>query len=202
MSRSDEELAGDFVKGDAAAFTELANRHRSDLVIYLTNRLRGDVNLAEDTTQLVLMGAHRCLPTFDTTRCFKSWLYAIADHRGKDAARSAARRKKRTVNITDVVCDNVMNQDQQDELTADLMCETSSDIAERNELAGLVPEMLRDLPQPQRDAVNAVVIEGMSSRAAESILGVGYKSIQKRVKQGLEMLRRNFSVPTELAPAN
>ena len=75
-------------------------------------------------------------------------------------------------------------------LDDDLMSgnETMLDNAERLERTQLMQAALKELPDPERVAIQWVVIEGRSLRQTGTALGVSGMTIQRRVKRGLKHL--------------
>ena len=66
--------------------------------------------------------------------------------------------------------------------------ETILDNVERLEHSRLMQAVLMDLPDPERVAIQWVVIEGRSLRKTGNALGVSGMTIQRRVKRGLKQL--------------
>ncbi len=71
----------------AAAYNVLVERHREALVRFVFKRFTQERFAAEDVAQEAFMRAYVSLRTFDPSKKFKTWLYAIA----VNAARSATR---------------------------------------------------------------------------------------------------------------
>jgi RNA polymerase sigma-70 factor (ECF subfamily) len=82
--------------GDQAAYTELVNRYHGEVyhLALRSLRLRED---AEDLTQEAFIRAFRALDSFDTTRPFGAWIYAITARLCIDHHR---RRRLKTVSLT------------------------------------------------------------------------------------------------------
>jgi len=89
---TDEQLVQRYRSGEPAAFEELVRRHHDDLIRFLI-RLSGNRAVAEDAFQETFLQVHLSADTFDTTRRFKPWLFAIAANKARDALRRSARRK-------------------------------------------------------------------------------------------------------------
>ena len=71
---------------------------------------------------------------------------------------------------------------------ADAIPETdrATDQEERSEL---IQNTLRSLGEPERSAIQTVVLEGRSLRGAAKLAGVSAMTVQRRVKRGLMQLR-------------
>jgi RNA polymerase sigma-70 factor (ECF subfamily) len=72
--------------GDQAAFSHLVGKYQSRLVAFLWNLL-GCGEDARDVAQEVFIQAYVRLNSFDRSRSFKPWLFAIAYNRGIDSLR-------------------------------------------------------------------------------------------------------------------
>jgi len=88
---SDEALVSRYVKGDRSALRVLIERHKNDLLRFLT-RLTGDRDAAEDAFQETFLQFHLSAKRFDPTRKFKPWLFTIAANKARDAMRKRGRR--------------------------------------------------------------------------------------------------------------
>lgn len=89
--RTDEQLLSDHLAGDAAAFPQLVERYRNELLHFLI-RFLGSRAAAEDVFQEAFLQVHLSAESFDTTRRFKPWLYTIAANKGRDHHRRQKRR--------------------------------------------------------------------------------------------------------------
>ena len=78
MSESeDRTLVAQALRGDQDAFGDLAAKHR-DAVYSFAFRMLGDREQAYDAAQEIFIRAYARLDTFDRTRRFGPWLFAIA----------------------------------------------------------------------------------------------------------------------------
>jgi RNA polymerase sigma-70 factor (ECF subfamily) len=82
--------------GDGAAFADLVEPHRRELLVYCY-RFLGSLHDAEDVLQDTLLSAWQGLVGFEGRASVRTWLYRIATHRCLDARRSARRRLPTTV---------------------------------------------------------------------------------------------------------
>src|SRR5438874_6595224 len=90
----DEELAGLFRGGDAAAFEALLDRY-SRSIYNFTLRFLGDPSDAEDATQLTLIQAFESLPAARPEASLRPWLFQVARNKCIDLI-----RKRRTVPLS------------------------------------------------------------------------------------------------------
>ena len=84
MSQStDTELIQAYRDGDERAFALLVQRYLP-LIYRFLRRLVRDAELADDLAQETFVRAWKKFSTFDPTRSFKAWLFAIAKHAAFD----------------------------------------------------------------------------------------------------------------------
>ncbi len=83
---NDGELIERCRAGEAAAFVTLVNAYQSSLLA-VTWSLMGNREDARDATQEAFLSAFSNLNRFDSSRSFKSWLFAIAWNRCLDMKR-------------------------------------------------------------------------------------------------------------------
>jgi RNA polymerase sigma-70 factor (ECF subfamily) len=88
---SDETLLTAYLDGDRSALRELIRRYRVELLHFLT-RFLGDRAAAEDVFQETFLQVHLSADTFDASRRFKPWLFAIAANKARDHHRKHRRR--------------------------------------------------------------------------------------------------------------
>jgi RNA polymerase sigma factor (sigma-70 family) len=77
--------------GDDAAFRELTEPHRRELLVHCY-RMLGSFQDAEDALQDALLSAWQGLGGFEGRASIRTWLYRIATNRCLNALRSASRR--------------------------------------------------------------------------------------------------------------
>ena len=80
-------------QGDAKAYRELLDLVSFHLAPFLRKRLPEE--RVEDVMQEALITLHRIRDTWDSSRAFSPWLYAIATHRIKDSYRHHSRSTRR-----------------------------------------------------------------------------------------------------------
>jgi RNA polymerase sigma-70 factor, ECF subfamily len=72
----DQRLIAAATSGDAAAFSTLVERHRSELQVH-ADRMLGSLEDAQDAVQDALLRAWRSRATFDGRSTWRAWLYRI-----------------------------------------------------------------------------------------------------------------------------
>jgi len=78
-------------QGKPEAFSPLVRYYSGHIYVHLYRMVRNREE-AEDLTQETFVLAYRKIGSYDRTRPFRNWLYAIATNVGKNAARSRGRR--------------------------------------------------------------------------------------------------------------
>ncbi|HUB16618.1 MAG TPA: sigma-70 family RNA polymerase sigma factor [Acetobacteraceae bacterium] len=139
-------------RGDGVAYEQLLR----DIALVLRRLVRArlaraglSVHETEDVVQEILIGLHAKRHTWDETRPFLPWLFAITRYKFIDAARRLRREMSNRVEIT------------MDELAATL--EASADDSDRSMLD--LDRHLAILPQGQQRVVRALALDGATVRA-------------------------------------
>jgi RNA polymerase sigma-70 factor (ECF subfamily) len=90
-NRSDELLLEDYRRGDLAAFDEIIDRYRNEMLHFLI-RFLGSRAAAEDVFQETFLQVHLSADSFDVDRRFKPWVFTIAANKARDYHRKNHRR--------------------------------------------------------------------------------------------------------------
>ncbi len=157
----DELLAGRAAGGNEGAFTALYERYYGPLLGY-TRSILLDAEDARDATQNALESALRALPSRDTERALRPWLYKIAHNEAIDIMR---RRRPQT------------------EMTPahePLVDGPEVDAEQRGRLAELVDD-LRTLPERQRGALVMRELNGLSYDEIGQALGLSNEAARRAV---------------------
>lgn len=157
--------------GDAEAFVELCERHKSRIWRIATSVARGAD--AEDLAQDVVVRAYRALRTYQGHAPFAAWLCRIAVNAAYDYQRSAWQRKV-------LLFDHVGNEE---ETTESLEGEV-----ERREVQRRVRSAVATLPDPQRIPIWLVYFEGFSIVEVARLEGAPEATVRSRMRAGLRRL--------------
>jgi RNA polymerase sigma-70 factor, ECF subfamily len=164
--------------GDRQAYEDLLTRV-SGLITGFVRRRVGDAAWADDVVQECLVALHRARHTYDPTRPFAPWLFAIAQNRLVDALRVARRRVLRELAPESVWPALAKRPNQErDAMRADL----------RREVAAL--------PEKQRRVIELLKFEELSVREVASRLGMSEANVKVTAHRGYRALRRRVEAWT------
>jgi RNA polymerase sigma-70 factor (ECF subfamily) len=166
----ERELIGRARDGDVCAFEALAEVH-ADRLYTVALRFLGDHGEAEDVLQETLLRAWRGIPRFDGRAMIFTWLYRIAVN---ESNRALERRHRRRANVP--------VDAQSMEVPAPSRDGPASQ-AERQELREALRVAISQLSVPCRTALVLRDIEGLSTREAAKIAGVGEAAFKSRLHQ-------------------
>jgi RNA polymerase sigma-70 factor, ECF subfamily len=171
MPRLEMELLARAQRGDVGAFEQLAGTYVNRLFL-ATLRVLGDRGDAEDVVQETLLRAWRGIRGFRRRSGFSTWLYRIAVNEANRSLQKGARRPE-TIRLDD---------EEQLQVSAPRDNGPARE-AEYHELYAELRVALLALPLPHRTAVVLRDIEGLSTREAAEIVGVGEAAFKSRLHQ-------------------
>ena len=164
-------------KGDAVAYRSLLEKLSAQLRGYFKARLnrlnRGAVE-AEDLVQETLLAVHTRSHTYDPSRLFTPWVYAIAHYKLVDYLRRTKTASKD------------MPLDETEELNAPDDCgqiESNLDL----------DRLLTELSPKQRQAIQYVKLKGLSVSDAATRCGMSESAVKVSIHRGLKALARVVS---------
>jgi RNA polymerase sigma-70 factor (ECF subfamily) len=174
---SDDELLAAAARGDGDAFAAFYRRHASLVLGYLRRRVHEPelaFDLAAETFAAALLGARRYRA--DGGAPAVAWLLGIAQNKLRESLRrgrveAAARRKLR---LEPVVVED-----------ADLVAVEERAAAGASQLVALLAE----LPEEQRRAVLARVVDEREYEEIAAELNCSQQVVRQRVSRGLRTLR-------------
>lgn len=170
------ELLARAQRGDVLAFEQLAGAHVSHLFA-ATRRLVGDRGEAEDIVQETLLRAWRGIAGFRGRSEFFTWLYRIAVNEANRSLQKGARRSRAIA----LAKEELSSSSASDNVPARN--------AELRELLAALRAALLTLPGPSRTAVVLRDIEGLSTREAARLVGVGEAAFKSRLHEARLKLR-------------
>jgi RNA polymerase sigma factor (sigma-70 family) len=155
--------------GDQNAYRQLLHRLVPVLRQYLGGRVASGQEDLEDIVQETLLALDTKRITYDRTRPFTPWVFAIAHHKFVDLVRRGR--------ATTMLSDDIVGDDGSDDaLLAQI------DIA----------KLLNSLPHKQARAIRAVKVEGLSVSEAAERHGIGESDVKVSVHRGLKSLMKRL----------
>lgn len=130
----------------------------------------GDVPWVDDVVQESLIAIHRARHTYDPSRSFGAWFYAIARNRLIDAVRHSSRRQAR-----EVAMERLPDPPTIEGQSAD---------------PGPIAAAIAQLPPRQRLVITAMKIHGDSTRDVAARTGMSESAVKVTAHRGYKMLRR------------
>jgi RNA polymerase sigma factor (sigma-70 family) len=161
--------------GDARAYDTLL-RSIAPFIRSLARRYGGPTGRAEDIVQEVLLTVHRVRHTWDPARPFSPWLAAIAARRSIDLLRRESRISRH-------------------ELADQEGYETFADPAPNNDTGAVraaadIEPLLASLPAKQRQALEALKLQGLSLQQAAAASGQSVAALKVNMHRAVKTLRR------------
>jgi len=173
---TDEELAGRMFAGDEEAARELLERYRRPLYSLLFSLTR-DYHDAEDAFQETFLRAVRAGSTYDSSRKFRPWLYAI----GLNIVRDTARRRQK-------------NQDPKpasaDELERIAQPSGPESAAGNIEAAQLVNRALDRLSEEHRIVIVLRFFHSLSESEIAEAAGIPRGTVKSRLHNAINRMRK------------
>jgi RNA polymerase sigma-70 factor (ECF subfamily) len=162
--------------GDVAAFEQLSAAY-ADRLFMLLLRLLGDRGEAEDVAQEVMLRAWQGITRFQGRSSYFTWLYRIAVNEANRALEKRSRRPagvpigERELQLPTSPADDPFRQ------------------AEASELRVALGRAMAELPPPLRIAIVLRDVEGLSTREAAEIAGIGQAAFKSRLHQARQRVR-------------
>ena len=153
--------------GDSAAHAQMLRALVPVLRGFYRRRMTGQDADIEDLVQETLIAVHTRRASYDVSRPFTSWLFAVARYKMIDHFR----QNGRTCTIEGL----------EDILAAE-------GFAEASDAAADVDRLLDAIPPKQAAAIRATRIEGLSTAEAAERLDLGESDIKVSVHRGLKAL--------------
>jgi RNA polymerase sigma-70 factor (ECF subfamily) len=165
--------------GDGGAYHELL-RLITPRVRQLIRRQRGFAGLAEveDLVQDVLLSVHTVRATYDPSRQFTPWLFAIVRNRLVDGARRYGRIARREVLVDDFDV-TFFGLEANDD---------SGEVGEVGDTAAL-REAVRALPEGQREAIELLKLKELSLKEAAAISGTSVGALKVATHRAMATLK-------------
>lgn len=155
------------LSGDARAHAALLRAIAPLLLSFYRRRCIQGASDIEDLVQETLIAVHERRATYDTTRPFTAWLFAIARYKMIDHFR----RRRSVCDIADL--DNILVEEGFEDAVSARMD---------------VDRLLTMLPTKQADAIRRTRIDGHSVAEHADAAGIGESDVKISVHRGLKAL--------------
>jgi RNA polymerase sigma-70 factor, ECF subfamily len=175
-SASDEWLMGRVKAGQQDCLETLVRRYASPLLTYL-QRMVGDPQRAEDLFQDAFLAVWTKRRTYRFPNRFRSWLFAIATNRCRQAFRQAR-------SLPVVSCDEA--------IAVTMPCgePTPSEVAVTAETVQLVAAAVSRLPDQQRTVLVLRNWNGLSYAEIAEVVGCSEATVRSHMHHALAGVRR------------
>ncbi len=184
-----KELMRQAQEGDAEAYRVLLSSVQAIMKVYVRNTLRRmgleDPALGEDLVQEVLIAIHEKRHTYDPSRLFTPWLFAIARYKLIDSG-----RKMRTQRAGRYA---IPLEDIQDTMAEPVFSDPTA--------ARDLEVLLGELPEKSRRVLELVKIEGLSVAETAAREEMSETAVKVTVHRAIKRLREQLSggkVPSRL----
>jgi RNA polymerase sigma-70 factor, ECF subfamily len=171
---SDETLAAGVQQGSKADMQTLVERYYEPLLRFLFWLSGGNQAQAEDMVQEAFLRMMRGIASYDPSRPFKPWLYAIAEHIARNQAQRADARLTESMLGEAVYLDHLPLPEEH---------------VEAGEMRQVVADGLSKLPVQQREVIALFFYENLPQKEIAETLGIPVGTVKSRLSLGLKQLR-------------
>lgn len=189
MNRDESSLITASQAGDDQAFESLVSWYLRPVYAFVLSIVR-DVPTAEDIVQETWIKAWKHLGRFDTSKSFKTWIFAIAKNTAYDAL-----KKKKALPFAAFAEDEEEDKESWAERIADEE-PLADELLMREDAVRLLEEKLDGLPGDFRQILVMHYQEDFSLSEIAEILGEPYNTIKSRHGRAIKSLKKAFSTQT------
>jgi RNA polymerase sigma-70 factor (ECF subfamily) len=172
-SRSDEQLMGAYVSGDAVAFRVIFERYAPLLLRAMLRELymREEAN---DLVQQTFLQLHRARADFDPGQKLKPWIFTIAMNLKREYFRRKKRRPERSLDLEGGAFEPAVG----------------ALGAARVEARHTLARVLADLPADQREVIELHWFDGLEFPEVAQVVGASVSAVKVRAHRGYVRLRQ------------
>ena len=183
---SDEGLLTQYQQtGDRSLFETLIQRYEREIFSYL-RRYTGSAEVAEDAFQGTFLQVHLKCQTFDSSRRFRPWLYAIATNQAIDAQRRNKRHRMVSLDRSNSTDADDRSSSWSEKLVGDTIDPHTA--ATREENCRWVNDSVESLGESMQQVINLVYYQGLKYREAAEILGIPVGTVKSRLHAAVQRL--------------
>lgn len=164
-------------RGDSGAYARLLHEI-TPVIRRVVRRQRSFLSIEdiEDLVQEILLSVHAVRSSYDPTRPFMPWLFAIVRNRLADGARRYSRQGAREITI--------------DEREVTFSIAAANTIQEDYGDFDELHRAIEDLPPTQRDAIEMLKLKEMSLKEASEVSGITTGALKVATHRAMTSLRK------------
>ncbi len=185
MAQGDREIDQQLVeraqKGDKRAFELLVVKYQRKLIRLLSRFIR-NASEVEDVAQEAFIKAYRALPSFRGESAFYTWLYRIGINTAKNYLVAMGRRAPTSTGLDAEEAETFDDNDRLRDMNtpeAELMSK---------QMAAVVNETMRTLPEELRTAITLREIEGLSYEEIAEAMDCPIGTVRSRIFRARETI--------------
>lgn len=169
--RSDDELMWAYVQGDAVAFGEIMTRFRPKLRNFMRRGLPNPTDV-DDLVQQTFLHLHRARNDYQPSRPMRPWMFTIAYNLKREHLRRHKRRP-----TTALLREPTSRES------------TPSESAEAQQAQRRIHQVLRLLPESQREVIELHWFAGLSFAEVAQVVGAELSAVKVRAHRGYKAMR-------------
>ena len=181
----DDQLMIRIQSGDARAFEELVKRYQGPLIGFFQRNTR-DAQLAEDLTQETLLRVYSQSWNYLPIGRFRGWMYRI----GRNLLIDNVRRSSHDLLLRAVRREKAEDDDVLARIAGDIL--PPAEQADIREMAGLVDELLAEIPDEQRQTFTLHHFAGLTLVEIADAMDVPTPTAKSRLRLARERLRNQL----------
>ena len=193
----DEDLIFMVQEGNRKAFDELVSRYKGRLFSFILRMVK-DPTLAEELTQETLIRIYVHAAKYREIAKFSTWAFTIATNLVRNKMRQRSRRP-RMISLNPAPQDDEMPVDPPDKVA------DPSEGVHREELAGIIAEATRRIPEKYRIPFLLREVDQLSYEEIQQVTGLKLGTVRSRInrarnrfRQLIKPMLRNESLLAEL----
>lgn len=177
----DEELMGEYQRGDMLAMDEILRRYKNPVYRFI-HRLSRSAEEAEDIAQEVFLRVHQYRARYTPSGKFSTWIFSIAHNLFVDSV-----RKRYWLAIWPRKEDN-----SDDPVEFASLSPSVAEESERNDLAQVVKRCIQGLPFLQKEALILREYEQMEYEEIATILNKSLGTVKTLIHRARENLKNKL----------
>jgi len=172
-----EDLMSVAQAGDKKAYRKVFEQITPMIKAFIAKRVNKPEDI-DEITQEILISVHKASQTYDSSRPFKTWLFAIIKFRLNDYLRAVYRTAEKGIDSFDEKEFEIADSDNS---------ENSFDNAQ------MIEQMLGALPKKQQDIIKMTKVDGFSIKETAIKMKMSESAVKVSVHRALEKLKDNYN---------